>query len=191
MTETIRLATPADSDALLVIYAPYVTDTVITFELEPPSSAEFEARVRTITALHPYLVHTIDGTITGFAYASPYHERAAYRYDASVSIYLRPEWHGKGIGKKLYTTLFALMRAQGFRTAYAGITLPNPKSVRIHEAFDFSPIGVYRKTGYKFGKWLDVIWMEKRLGDFDGDPGEIVPVGDLPEDAVRTLLASV
>ena len=101
--------------------------------------------------------------IVGYAYASAHHERAAYRWSVSTAIYVSRDHHRRGAGRALYTTLFALLRALGYRQATAGITLPNPASVGLHEAFGFAPVGVYRQIGYKMGEWHDVGWYQAEI----------------------------
>jgi len=167
---TIRNATPTDAEAILAIYAPYITDSCISFETEVPAITEFTARIEHVIPNYPYLVCEVDGKVVGYAYVSQHRERTAYKYSADVSVYIAPEYHWQGIGRALYTKLFELMREQGFYTAIAGITLPNEKSVGLHKALGFKEVGVYHNVGYKFGKWLDVLWMEKPLRDYD-EPG--------------------
>lgn len=159
----IRPVTPADAEAILRIYAPYVANTCVSFETQVPGLAEFTARVEGILRGYPFLVCEAGGGIVGFAYASKHRERAAYKYSADVSVYVAPEYHGQGIGKALYAELFALLKGQGLRMAYAGIVLPNEKSVCLHKALGFNEVGVFHDAGYKFGQWLDVLWLEKMI----------------------------
>lgn len=189
MSGIMRLVTAEDSDELLDIYAPYVRDTAITLEIEPPSPAEYRSRVAAISGFHPYLAHESGGRITGYAYAARHHERAGYLYDAAVSVYLRPEFQGRGIGRRLYAALFALLKAQGMRIAYALITLPNPKSEGMHAAFGFETIGVLRRSGRKHGRWLDVVWMEKFLNDFPASPEPPKSVHELSGDFLEQALS--
>lgn len=166
MPLSIRSATPADAAAILAIYAPYITDTVMTFETEVPALTDFTARVASILSGYPYLVCEADGRIVGYAYASQHRARAAYRYSVDVSIYIAPEYHRQGIGRLLYTALFEQLKARGFYTAYAGITLPNEKSVGLHKALGFTEAGTFHRVGYKANQWLDVIWLEKALREY-------------------------
>jgi phosphinothricin acetyltransferase len=167
MTLTIRSAVSADSKAILDIYAPYITDTAITFETEVPTISEFTSRVETIIKNYPYLVCETDGKIIGYAYATKHRERAAYKYSADVSIYIKSEYHGQGIGRKLYSDLFESLKNYKIYTAIAGITLPNEKSLALHKTFGFKEVGVYHNVGYKLGKWLDVIWLEKQIKEYE------------------------
>lgn len=180
MEVSIRLARPADGEALSRIYAPYVRDTAVSFELEPPDAAEFTARIETIGARYPYLVSVDGGVPVGYAYASRHRERAAYRYDVDVSIYVAPPYHGKGVAQALYERLFALLAALGYRNAYAAYTEPNEPSRRFHEKMGFVPVGTFHRTGYKFGKWHDVTWAERTVGDPADAPGEILSIRELP-----------
>lgn len=179
MDGSIRLATQEDSDALLEIYAPYVRDTDVSFEIDVPGKGEFKRRVADILEHYPYLVYVRGDKIIGYAYASRHRERAAYRYDADVSIYIRQGEHGAGIGTALYDRLFNLLIRQGFYNVYAGITVPNEKSYRFHIKQGFAPVGTYHRAGYKFDRWVDVVWLEKAIGDFSVPPKEILPVGDV------------
>ena len=163
----IKFATPDDAEAILNIYAPYITDTCVSFEIEVPTIQEFAERINKISKVYPYLICEIDGDIVGYAYASRHRERAAYLYSADVSIYINSEYHRQGVGKALYTKLFELLREREIYTAFAAITLPNEGSVGLHKAFGFKEIGIYHNVGYKFGQWLDLLWLEKPLLDYN------------------------
>ena len=176
---TIRVAAVADADAIAAIYAPYVLETAISFEEAPPSAAEMAARMAKVLPTHPFLVLEDGGRILGYAYAGAHNERAAYRWAANVSVYVAAEAHRRGLGRALYADLFGILRRQGFHSLYAGITLPNEKSVGLHEAMGFEPVGIYREVGFKFGRWHDVGYW--RLGIHDGPPaGEPTPFSQLP-----------
>ena len=159
----IRLATVADAPAVAAIYRPYVTDSLVSFELEPPDHLAMADRMAKILGRLPWLVCEQDGAIVGYAYASKYRERAAYQWSVETTVYLRQDWHRRGIGRALYSELFGLLVQQGYYTAYAGIALPNAASVGLHESFGFEPVGVYRNAGFKFGAWHDVGWWQKPL----------------------------
>ncbi|MFL5385567.1 MAG: arsinothricin resistance N-acetyltransferase ArsN1 family B [Longimicrobiaceae bacterium] len=174
----IRLATPEDGDALAAIYRPAVTDSAISFELEPPGGAEMGRRVAKILERTPWLACERDGVVLGYAYASPHRDRAAYQWSVDVSAYVHPKARRLGAGRALYTSLFAALTVQGFRNAYAGIALPNEASVALHTAVGFTPVGVYREVGYKHGAWHDVAWFERPLAPRDPDPA---PPRPLPE----------
>jgi L-amino acid N-acyltransferase YncA len=165
----VRSATPADAAACAAIYAPYVTDTAISFETEPPSADELAGR---IAAAHEWLVLEDDGRVAGYAYASPFHPRAAYRWACEVSVYLERGRRRTGAGRALYEALLAALAARGFRVAVAGMTLPNPASEGLHRALGFEPVGTYRRIGYKFGAWHDVAWTQRMLATGDEPPRE-------------------
>ena len=167
----IRLAREADVPAMLAIYAPYVTDTTITFEYEVPTQQAFLERFRKTTAEFPWLVWEEAGKILGYAYACHPFERAAYAWCAEPSIYLSPEARGKGIGRKLYTALEELLKIQGFRMLYALITGENEGSLRFHEKLGYTFAGKLQTAGYKMGRWCSVFWLEKQL-QIVGNPME-------------------
>lgn len=170
----VRLATEADAASVRAIYAPIVETTAISFEVEPPSTEEMARRIAEIGAFYPFLI--ADG---GYAYAYRHHARAAYRFAVDVTIYLAESARGEGLGRRLYEHLFSLLHAQGFYSAYAGITLPNAASVGLHEALGFTPVGVYRAVGFKLGRWHDVGWWEKSLRPRDPAPREPISITEL------------
>ena len=159
----IRIATEADVPAILDIYAPYVENTTITFEYNVPTQAEFLERFRRITADFPWLVWEEADEILGYAYASPPYTRAAYAWCAEPSIYLRQEAKGKGIGKKLYTVLEKILELQGYHVLYALITAENSESLAFHRKMAYEFRAEFPDCGFKFGRWLGVVWMEKRI----------------------------
>jgi L-amino acid N-acyltransferase YncA len=161
----IRDATSRDAAACAALYAPYVTDTVISFETEPPGTAEMARR---ITAAHAWLVLEDDGRVAGFAYAHRFAERAAYQWSCETSIYLERDRRRTGAGRALYETLFERLRERGFCRAFAGMTLPNDASAGLHRALGFEPAGTYRRVGWKHGAWHDVAWVQKDLNATDG-----------------------
>ncbi|HEX9995794.1 MAG TPA: arsinothricin resistance N-acetyltransferase ArsN1 family B [Abditibacterium sp.] len=161
----IRLANAIDAAAIESIYAPFVGDTPISFELEPPSVEEMQKRIEKTLRQFPWLVCEIGDEIAGYAYAGSHSERAAYLWSVNVSVYIHPSYHRCGIGKALYASLFQILRLQGFYNAYAGVTLPNPASVGLHEALGFQPVGVYEGVGYKIGVWHSVGWWQLLLQD--------------------------
>lgn len=166
----IRLAAESDSTSILGIYAPYIKDTVITFECKVPTIEEFKKRIANIKVKYPWLVCEINNNIVGYAYASSFNAREAYDWSADFSVYISPEYHRKNIGKALYFGLFEILKLQGYYNAYAGITLPNIKSEGLHESFGFKPVGVYNNVGYKFEKWYDVKWYGLKIKEHDKFP---------------------
>lgn len=173
----IRHADPdRDATACAAIYAPFVRDTVISLEEQPPDAAGLAGRIERISRTHPWLVAEAGSEVCGFAYGSLHRERAAYRWASDVTVYVAPVHHRRGIGRSLYTALFDLLARQGFHVACAGITLPNRASVGLHESLGFVPVGVYRRIGFKFGAWWDVGWWQLELIDAGtGPPGELRP----------------
>jgi phosphinothricin acetyltransferase len=186
----IRLATSSDAAPITAIYAPAVTDRATSFELEPPDATEMARRIEKTLARTPWLVCEHDGVVLGYAYAGPHRERAAYRWSVEVSAYVHPDAWRRGVGRALYASLFALLARQGFRNAYAGVTLPNDASVGLHRAVGFTPVGVFRGVGFKFGAWHDVAWFERPLLPRASDPPEPVPLREMDADALREGLAA-
>lgn len=184
---TIRPACPEDAAAILEIYAPYVRETNISFEYEVPTLEEFTQRVRDISSLHPYLVWEENGKLLGYAYAHPYAPRPAYQWGAELTIYLRQGVTHRGMGSTLYGALFDLLRLQGVRTVYGCITAENHPSVAMHRALGFAEGGLFRNAGYKFGRWLDVLWLEKSLGAYT-DPEPFVPFPKVEVSQVEEVL---
>jgi L-amino acid N-acyltransferase YncA len=169
MSGHIRAATTADAAACAAIYAPYVTDTVISFELEPPSEAEMATRIERSIA---WFVLEDEGRIAGYAYAGTFHPRAAYRWACEVSVYLELGRRRTGAGRSLYEVLLPHLQERGYRAAIAGMTLPNPGSEGLHAALGFEPVGTYRDIGYKFGGWHDVSWAQRVLAQSEDPPEE-------------------
>ena len=175
----LRRATPEDAAALAAIYAPYVTDSVVSFETEPPDAAAMRARIEAGGDLYPWLVAEEDGTLLGYAYASAFRPRPAYRYAVESSVYLEAGVQGRGIGASLYGTLIRTLEAQGFAQAIGAITLPNPASVRLHERLGFVQAGIYRQVGWKMGAWHDVGLWQRTLAPATVPPREPVPFAEI------------
>ena len=163
----IRIATETDVPQMLAIYAPYIENTTITFEYRVPTEAEFLLRFREITAQFPWLVWEEDGKILGYAYGSAPFHRDAYRWCAEDSVYLLPEAKGRGIGRKLCTALEKVLIFQGYRRIYALITAENRASVSFHEKLGYTLRSELPEAGFKFGRWIGVIWMDKQLNFVD------------------------
>jgi L-amino acid N-acyltransferase YncA len=161
----IRIATPADAAAIADIYRPYVLTCTATFEETPPDTAEMAARIEKVQSRYPYLVATEANTILGYAYASAHRERVCYRWSVDVGIYIHPDHHRRGIGRRLYKVLLPLLAKLGYHTAYALITEENVVSIHMHEKFGFTTIGQFPEVGYKFGRWLHTRCMALRLSE--------------------------
>ena len=159
----VRAAAKADIPAILDIYAPYVLSSTATFEYTVPTQEEFRQRFDTITAQYPWLVWEEGGEILGYAYASAPYSRAAYAWCAEPSIYLRDEAKGRGIGTKLYAALESILEKQGYHILYALVTAENEESVAFHEKLSYQKRAFFPDCGVKFGRWLGLFWMEKRL----------------------------
>jgi phosphinothricin acetyltransferase len=166
----VRDAKTEDAAACAAIYAPYVTDTAISFELDPPSADDMARRIQAASERHAWLVLEEAGTVIGYSYAVPFRERAAYSRTCEVSVYMETGRHRTGGGRALYAALLARLAERGFHLAVAGMTLPNEASVALHRALGFEPVGTYREVGFKHGGWHDVGWMQLVL-----NPGEDRP----------------
>jgi phosphinothricin acetyltransferase len=169
---SVRPATPADAEACAAIYAPYVTDTAITFETEVPPAEEMARRIVAAGERHAWLVLEDGGRVVGYAYGVPFRTRAAYRWACEVSVYVERGRRRSGAGRALYQALLERLAERGFRMAVAGMTLPNDASVALHRELGFEPVGTFRRIGYKHGAWHDVAWVQRPLTDDPGTPSE-------------------
>ena len=178
----IRPVEERDAASVAAIYAPHVAEGVASFETIPPGAAEMAGRIAATTQTYPWLVcDVLDGGVAGYVHASVHNPRAAYQWSVNATVYVDASHHRAGIGRALYTSLFAVLRMQGFYNTYGGITLPNAGSVGLHEAMGFRLVGVYREVGYKFGRWWDVGWW-----GMDLQPKPATGLADpLKPDAVR------
>ena len=183
----LRFATPQDAPGLLEIYAPYVTGTIVSFEYDVPTLEEFARRIQDTTARFPYLVWEEDGALLGYAYAHPYAARPAYQWSAELTVYLRQGAARRGLGSRLYGALFDLLRLQGVRTVYGCVTAENAPSVAFHQALGFREAGRFAQVGYKHGRWLDVLWLEKPIAPA-GEPQPLVPFPQVEEEAAAQVL---
>ena len=186
----IRFANEADAVNLLKIYSQYI-ETTITFEYVLPSVEEFQRRIREFSEVYPYLVCEEDGEIIGYAYAHRAFERAAFSWDAEVSIYLDKKARGKGIGKQCYKILLELLREQGIITVYSLISTPNPRSERLHEDIGFEWIGTHKNTGYKAGKWCDISWYQIQLNPYIDNPKPIRSIHELESEKVKEIMEKI
>jgi L-amino acid N-acyltransferase YncA len=166
----IRLADSADAEGILAIYAPIVRETIISFEVEPPMVNEMRGRVEATLTVLPWLVAESEAGIDGYAYASRHRERAAYQWSVDVSAYVAEAARRRGVARSLYTPLLGILGDLGYYSAFAGIALPNPASVALHESLGFHQIGIYRKVGYKLGAWHDVGWWQRELREYGANP---------------------
>ena len=175
----VRLATENDAAGVAEIYAPIVRSTPTSFEIDPPGAEEMARRIRETLPAYPWLVSEDRGRIAGYAYAGRHKPRAAYQWVVETSVYIHPDFQGRGIGRGLYESLFRMLTAQGYFTAYAGTTLPNAGSVRLHESCGFEAVGIYRNAGYKLGAWHHAIWWQRALQAAMTTPGPILSVDQI------------
>ncbi len=176
----VRVATPADADAVAAIYAPYVLDAVISFELQPPGADEMAARIARTLERTPWLAAEVDGVVHGYAYAGRFRDRPAYDWSAESGIYVDDASRGLGVGRALMVALIAVLRLQGYRLLVAGITPPNPASVGLHLALGFERVGLFEGVGFKAGAWRGVEFFELALAPrVDGEAP--APIRALPE----------
>lgn len=166
----IREARESDAGQVAAIYRPWVERTSVSFELDPPSAEEMARRISTLGSYAPWLVCEGAEGIEGYAYASRHRDRAAYQWSMDSAVYVRGDARRRGVGRALYTSLFALLRLQGFVAVHGGITMPNANSEGLHRAMGFRLIGVYPSVGFKQGAWHDVSWWQLRLGDSPPEP---------------------
>lgn len=184
----IRMAKLTDAEKILEIYAYYVEHTAVTFEYEVPSLEEFKSRMENVMKKYPYLVAEEAGKIVGYAYASPFHERAAYGWGVEMTVYIKHDIRCKGYGKQLYQVLEDILKKQNILNANAciGYTeiedehLTN-KSKGFHEHLGYRLVGEFHQCGYKFGKWYNMIWMEKMLGEHTVPPKPVIPIQELAD----------
>jgi L-amino acid N-acyltransferase YncA len=165
----IRPAKVGDAPSIAAIYAPYVEHTAISFEERAPAAEDVVARIEKSQSRWQWLVAETDGVLIGYAYGTQHRERPAYRWSVEVSAYVAPQHHRGGVGRALYEALLADLAGKGFCHAFAGITLPNHASVGLHTRMGFTPVGVFRSIGWKFGQWHDVAWFQRTLRE--GPPG--------------------
>lgn len=178
----LRMAKHEDIPQMLAIYAPYVENTTYSFEYTVPTLAEFTQRFESYTTQFPWLVWEEQGQVLGYAYGSAPFERTAYRWCAESSVYLHPDAHRKGIGKKLYTALEKLLQLQGYRVNYALITSENQISLAFHEALGYRYVADMKQQGYKHGRWLGVVWMEKVLNLLENPDKFPIPLTEIVKD---------
>ena len=168
MVDEIRGAVPGDATAIRTIYAPFVEDTAVTFELEIPPVSHYVAALSDL--LYPWLVLVRDGEVVGYVKASRFHDRPAYSWSVEVAVYLAEAARGSGAGTRLVTALLGELQQQGYANAFAGIALPNPASVGLFESLGFARCALHKNVGYKLGSWHDVGWWQKALGPYPKEP---------------------
>jgi L-amino acid N-acyltransferase YncA len=166
----VRDASTSDAPSCADIYRPFVLESAVTFETEPPTATEFAERITQRAATHAWLVAEEDGEVVGYAYAGPFAARAAYSWACETTVYVHRDRRGAGIGRLLYGELLPRLRTRGYQVAVARIALPNAASLRLHESFGFAQVGVLRRIGYKNGAWHDVHLCQVELARPTADP---------------------
>ena len=161
----IQLAKKEDVNNMLQIYGPFILNTAVSFESTIPSEKEFWERIKKVLVEAPWLVCKSDNKVIAYAYASAHRSRAAYQWSRELSVYVHQDWRAKGIAKALYHSLIELLKLQGYRNTFIGITLPNIASVKFHEKMGYKAVGVYHKVGFKNGQYHDVGWWEMLIND--------------------------
>ena len=186
----LRLATPDDGPACLAVYAPYVRDTAITFELEPPDPAEMSARIAKTIERTPWIVAEVDGVVRGYSYAGSWRERPAYSWTAESTVYVDGNHRGLGIGRATMVALLDMLRFQGFHSIVAGITPPNPGSVALHLSLGFERVGTFEAVGWKHGSWHGAEWFRAEIAERT-EPASIRPLPEIRDSAeVRAILGA-
>lgn len=190
----IRVAVPEDAEELLYIYRPYVEKTAITFEWEVPTLSEFEERIRRTLNKYPYLVAEREQELIGYAYAGTFKGRAAYDWAVETTVYVREDQKQSGTGKKLYQALENALAMQNILNLYACIAYPKVEdehltknSVQFHEHLGYRWVGEYCKCGYKFGRWYNMVWMEKFIGEHEDEPAPVKIFPQIQREFEETL----
>ena len=191
MDYKIRTVQLSDAEAILKVYAPFITDTCISFEYVVPSVEEFSQRIASISAEYPYIVLEEDGEIVGYAYSHRYLERVAYSWDVEVTIYLAPKVQGKGLGVILYDALEKLMALENIKNLYSCITGDNVHSIEMHRSMGYELIGTFPKAGFKHDRWLDVVWMAKAIGEKENAPLPFVPFTEVEVSKIEEVLGKI
>ena len=186
----IRVATAADAAAILQIYAPYITGTSYTFEIDVPTEQSFADRIKNYLHTYPWLVCEIDSVLAGYAYGSKHRERIAYQWSVECSVYIHDDFQKAGVGTALYSALIEILKLQRFRNLYAVINLPNERSVAFHEKKGFEYFATYKNVGYKLGKWKNVGWWQLQLNEYSLEPVPPVKFSEMNMKTVNEILQS-
>ena len=187
-SKKIRLVQETDNARILEIYRPFVEETAISFEHQIPTQQEFTERIRKVALEYPYLVYLFDENIVGYAYAHRHMERAAYQWNATLSVYVDKGFQRQGIGRRLYACLMDILKLQNIHNVYGIVKTPNANSEKLHESFGFERIGIFHKTGYKHGAWHNVTWFEKSLCEHEPNPRPFISFGEVDPSAIVTIL---
>ena len=195
---TIRTARIQDAPRLLEIYSYYIENTAVTFEYDVPTLGEFESRIENTLKKYPYLVLEQEGRIIGYAYAGAFHPRAAFAWCAEVTVYLDRNSRRSGGGRILYSELERILSEMGIINAYACVAFPEAEdeyltmnSLDFHKHTGYTPVGEFPRSGYKFGRWYNMSWMEKFIGEHKDDQPEVIPFPDVSRETVSSILKNV
>jgi L-amino acid N-acyltransferase YncA len=187
----IRLISAEDTEGALDIYRYYVDHTVVSFEYEAPTAEEYLQRINTNTEKYPWLVCLHENKIIGYAYGSTHRYRTAYQWSPESTIYVAPGFHTRGIGRILYETLFSILKLQGYYNVFAGVALPNEKSIGLHRALGFEEIGIFKNIGYKHGNWHHTLWLQLTLNEHKADPAQPKKMKEIiPGEEFSTIINS-
>ncbi len=186
--KTIRFVQENDASDILKIYTPYIDETAITFEFETPTLMEFADRIRNISAEYPYIVCFEGEKMIGYAYAHRHMERAAYQWNAELSVYLDQNYLSQGVGSLLYKVLIELLQMQNVHNVYGCVTMPNENSERLHGRLGFKTVGIYHNAGYKCGLWHDVAWYEKEIAQYEMEPEPFMPIEKVEKERLLKVL---
>lgn len=187
----IRLVTKEDTSEILDIYSPYILNTTISFETKVPTIDQFQKRIEDCLKAYPWIVCVVDERIAGYAYASKHREREAYQWTCECSVYIHNSFKGREIAKELYQLLFQILKLQQFRNVYAGITLPNDASIKLHEKCGFTKFAHYENIGFKFGNWHSVGWWKLQINEYDLQPPPPLKLSELDSDLLSKLFHQI
>lgn len=182
-----RFATVEDASKILEIYKYYIENTTITFEYDIPTFVEFKERIKNTLLEYPYIVCEYKNEILGYAYAHKVWMRAAYQWDAELSVYIDKDYTGNGLGKKLYKILIEILKLQNVVNVYGCVTYPNEKSDKLHESFGFKKVGIFENSGYKFGKWIGVTWFHKAILEYEKKPRKLKKISQIDKEKIKMI----
>ena len=182
-----RFVTAEDASKILEIYKYYIENTTITFEYDVPTFVEFKERIKNTLLEYPYIVCEYKNEILGYAYAHKVWMRAAYQWDAELSVYIDKDYTGNGLGKKLYKILIEILKLQNVVNVYGCVTYPNEKSDKLHESLGFKKVGIFENSGYKFGKWIGVTWFHKAILEYEKKPRKLKKISQIDKEKIKMI----
>ena len=182
-----RFVTAEDASKILEIYKYYIENTTITFEYDVPTFVEFKERIKNTLLEYPYIVCEYKNEILGYAYAHKVWMRAAYQWDAELSVYIDKDYTGNGLGKKLYKILMEILKLQNVVNVYGCVTYPNENSDKLHESFGFKKVGIFENSGYKFGKWIGVTWFHKAILEYEKKPRKLKKISQIDKEKIKMI----